>query len=107
MRSLGIVLALSLLSCDARFKAAQQKQAQIDVQALASAAEVYRVDHSKEPCPTVEKLRTTNTISEASKLTDPWDTTYRLVCTDTDVTATSAGPDKTFGTADDVSSPKH
>ena len=35
---------------------------------------------------------------------DPWGTTYAIECRGDDIVVTSAGPDRAFGTADDISS---
>jgi len=83
-----------------KYQEAQKKQAQIDARTIHPAAEKYRVDHTGEGCPTVELLRDKNELSKSSKITDPWDSPYKIICGDEDVTVLSLGPDKKEGTAD-------
>jgi general secretion pathway protein G len=88
-----------------KYQEAQKKQAQIDARTIHPAAEKYRVDHTGEGCPTVELLRDKNELSKSSKITDPWDSPYKIICGDEDVTVLSLGPDKKEGTADDIKIP--
>ena len=88
-----------------KYQEAQKKQAQIDARTIHPAAEKYRVDHTGEGCPTVELLRDKNELSKSSKITDPWESPYKIICGDEDVTVLSLGPDKKEGTADDIKIP--
>jgi general secretion pathway protein G len=89
-----------------KYAEAQKKQAQTDARTIHPAAEKYRVDHSGDGCPTVELLRDKNELSRAAKITDPWDSPYKIICTDEDVTVLSLGPDKKEGTNDDIRIPE-
>lgn len=89
-----------------KYQEAQKKQAQTDARTIHPAAEKYRVDHPGEPCPTVELLREKKELSAASKITDPWDTPYKILCGDDDIAVLSMGPDKKEGTADDIRIPE-
>ena len=88
-----------------KYQEAQKKQAQTDARTIHPAAEKYRVDHPGEGCPTVELLRDKNELSKASKITDPWESPYKIICGDEDVAVLSLGPDKKEGTADDIRIP--
>jgi general secretion pathway protein G len=88
-----------------KYAEAQRKQAQTDARTIHPAAEKYRVDHTGEQCPTVELLREKKELSQASKITDPWDTPYKIICGDEDVMVMSFGPDKKENTADDIRIP--
>ena len=88
-----------------KYAEAQKKQAQTDARTIHPAAEKYRVDHPGDQCPTVELLREKKELSQASKITDPWDTPYKIVCGDEDVMVMSMGPDKKENTADDIRIP--
>ena len=88
-----------------KYQEAQKKQAQIDARTIHPAAEKYRVDHTGEGCPTVELLRDKNELSKSSKITDPWESPYKIICGDEDITVLSLGPDKKEGTADDIRIP--
>ena len=90
-----------------KYQEAQKKQAQTDARTIHPAAEKYRVDHPGEGCPTVELLRDKNEISRASKITDPWDSPYKIICGDEDVAVMSMGPDKKEGTPDDIRIPEN
>jgi general secretion pathway protein G len=89
-----------------KYAEAQKRQAKTDAQTIHPAAEKYRVDHPGDQCPTVELLREKNELSKASKITDPWDTPYKILCGDEDVAVLSFGPDKKEGTADDIRIPE-
>ncbi len=87
------------------FAKAQIKQAQTDARTIHPVAEKYRVDHSGDQCPTVELLREKNELSKTSKVTDPWDMPYKILCGDEEITVSSFGPDKKENTADDIRIP--
>ncbi|MBX3193285.1 MAG: prepilin-type N-terminal cleavage/methylation domain-containing protein [Labilithrix sp.] len=89
-----------------KYQEAQKKQAQTDARTIHPAAEKYRVDHPGDQCPTVELLREKKELSAASKITDPWDTPYKIICGEEDVTVLSLGPDKKEGTNDDIRIPE-
>lgn len=88
-----------------KYAEAQKKQAQTDARTIHPAAEKYRVDHTGDECPTVELLREKKELSQASKITDPWDTPYKIICGDDDIVVMSFGPDKKENTADDIRIP--
>jgi general secretion pathway protein G len=88
-----------------KYAEAQKKQAQTDARTIHPAAEKYRVDHPGDQCPTVELLREKKELSQASKITDPWDTPYKIICGEEDVMVMSFGPDKKENTADDIRIP--
>ena len=105
-----VVVAIATIGVAAvarpRLASAQRSHAQVDARTLHPAAEKYRADHPTDPCPTVEILREKGEVSRSSKLTDPWDTPYQIVCKgDDDVVVVSWGPDKKEGTADDIRVP--
>ena len=90
-----------------KYQEAQKKQAQTDARTIHPAAEKYRVDHTGEGCPTVELLREKKELSQASKITDPWDTPYKILCGEEDVQVMSFGPDKKENTNDDIRVPEN
>ncbi len=89
-----------------KYKESQVNQAKIDARTIHPVAEKYRVDHPGDPCPTVELLRDKKELSAASKITDPWDTPYKIICGDEDTSVLSWGPDKKEGTNDDIRIPE-
>lgn len=89
-----------------KYQESQKNQAKIDARTIHPVAEKWRVDHPGQTCPTVEQLRNEKELSAASKITDPWDTPYKIVCGDEDVYVMSLGPDKKEGTPDDIRIPE-
>ena len=89
-----------------KYQESQKNQAKIDARTIHPVAEKWRVDHPGQPCPTVEQLRSEKELSAASKITDPWDTPYKIICGDEDVAVMSLGPDKKEGTNDDIRIPE-
>lgn len=81
---------------------AKIEQAKNDTANLASVAETFLVWN--ENCPTAEELRRDGLLSRRANTEDPWGTSYRIECEPGYAIATSAGPDSTFGTGDDVKS---
>ena len=54
-------------------------------------------------CPTLADPKLLAGVKEHKGSTvDPWGTPYALNCDSAQITVTSAGPDKTMGTADDI-----
>src|SRR5687768_8190658 len=83
-----------------KYQESQKNQAKIDARTIHPVAEKYKVDHPGV-CPTVEQLRAEKELSAASKITDPWDSPYKIVCGDEDIMVLSFGPDKKENTNDD------
>jgi general secretion pathway protein G len=88
-----------------KYQESQKNQAKIDARTIHPVAEKYRVDHPGT-CPTVEQMRAEKELSAASKITDPWDTPYKIVCGDDDIYVVSFGPDKKENTNDDIRIPE-
>jgi general secretion pathway protein G len=88
-----------------KYQESQKNQAKIDARTIHPVAEKYKVDHPGV-CPTVEQLRAEKELSAASKVTDPWDTPYKIVCGDDDISVVSFGPDKKENTNDDIRIPE-
>jgi hypothetical protein len=57
---------------------------------------------SRESCPTPEDVIQAGLLSPHLRARDAWDTPYRITCEGKAPTVRSAGPDRTFGTADDI-----
>ncbi len=88
-----------------KYQESQKNQAKIDARTIHPVAEKSKVDHPGQ-CPTVEQLRAEKELSAASKITDPWDTPYKIVCGDEDLMVVSFGPDKKENTNDDIRIPE-
>ena len=88
-----------------KYQESQKNQAKIDARTIHPVAEKYKVDHPGV-CPTVEQLRAEKELSAASKITDPWDSPYKIVCGDEELYVISFGPDKKENTNDDIRIPE-
>ena len=88
-----------------KYQESQKNQAKIDARTIHPVAEKYKVDHPGV-CPTVEQLRAEKELSAASKVTDPWDSPYKIICGDDDIMVLSFGPDKKENTNDDIRIPE-
>lgn len=88
-----------------KYQESQKNQAKIDARTIHPVAEKYQVDHPGV-CPTVEQLRAEKELSAASKITDPWDTPYKIICADEELMIVSFGPDKKENTQDDIRIPE-
>ena len=68
---------------------------------LETVAQLYRAQHTG--CPTLAQVRSWTGESPRLRVNDGWATPFRLTCTrDGGVTVQSAGPDRRFGSADDL-----
>jgi general secretion pathway protein G len=61
---------------------------------LRNAAAAWRADHAPEDCPTPTRLRDEKVIDTGSKITDAWDTPFKIVCKDDETIVVSLGQDK-------------
>ena len=90
-----------------KYAEAQKKQAKTDARTIHPVGREVPRRPPRRQCPTVELLRAEKELSAASKITDPWDTPYKILCDDEDIAVLSFGPDKKEGTADDIRVPEN
>jgi prepilin-type N-terminal cleavage/methylation domain-containing protein len=89
----------------------QHVKAQIKTAAIACAnlRSVVQASLATEPesaeCPTPVSLKASHEIDTAASTDDPWGTEYRIECRPEEIIASSAGPDRAFGTEDDIRVP--
>lgn len=76
-----------------------------NAKAIRQAAAAWRSEHTAEPCPTPTTLRDDKIIDTGAKLTDPWDTPYKIECRDDETVVISRGPDKRESDDDIVEPP--
>ncbi len=88
-----------------KFIQAQKDTAKTNALEIRRIAASYHAEHMDQECPTAELLRDKKQIDAASKIVDPWEMPYKVECSDDDITVSSSGPDKKFGTADDIRVP--
>src|ERR1700755_684608 len=67
------------------------------VQTVRSAVALYMATNNAE-CATMEQLISDKAIDKSTATRDAWDMDFRIECDGTEVTVTSAGPDKQFET---------
>jgi hypothetical protein len=70
------------------------------VSAVAHATTHYWLDHDK--CPSKRSDLVANGYLDARNLEDPWGKAIEFSCSDDTAVARSAGPDRAFGTWDDI-----
>ncbi len=90
-----------------KFQQAQKETTKQSAMALYGVAENWRTGpgHAAD-CPTPQLLKDQHEINATSKITDAWETTFKIQCDDDSVTVVSFGPDKKEGTADDIRIPE-
>jgi prepilin-type N-terminal cleavage/methylation domain-containing protein len=88
------------------FRMGQIKTATIACGQLRTNVQMYAVNHPEETeCPTPAHLRAIGELDASMSLEDPWSTPYRIECQPDETVAASAGPDRAFGTEDDIRVP--
>jgi prepilin-type N-terminal cleavage/methylation domain-containing protein len=88
------------------FRTAQVETATIACGRLRTSVQMYAVTHPDDTdCPTPTRLREARELDASMSLYDPWSTPYRIECEPDETVASSAGPDRAFGTDDDVRVP--
>jgi general secretion pathway protein G len=88
------------------FNDARIETATIACNRLRTAVQAHFINHPEESdCPTPAKMQEAHELDAAMSLRDPWGTPYALECQSDELVAISAGPDRAFGTEDDVRAP--
>lgn len=105
---IGILAAVAVPKLSGRVKQAQVNAAKSSVEAIGLAVKMYEVDNGKFP----DSLQ--NLVSKGSEINwngpylekgipkDPWGNEFQYSKNGNEYTVTSAGPDGTFGSEDDV-----
>ncbi len=98
---IGILLAAGLATYSTVQNTAMKKAAQIELRQYQIAIQAFKVDSGTVPLSTRELLESGYITKEL--LTDPWNTEYRIEeSSENTIKIISAGPDKRFGTKDDI-----
>ena len=84
------------------FVASKNSVAGWRVAGAARAVADYSLEH--QGCPTTRDDLIGGGYIDASSFVDPWGTSIAYWCADDAANVISAGPDRTFGTADDITS---
>jgi general secretion pathway protein G len=88
-----------------KFAQAQKDTTKTSAQSLQQVADLWRTTHPGE-CPTAERLKQEKEVGSSSKVTDAWDTPFKILCDDESTQVVSFGPDKKEGTTDDIRIPE-
>lgn len=88
-----------------KFVQAQKDSTKTSAMALHTVSESWRAMHTTE-CPTAERLKAEKEIAATAKITDAWDSPFKIICDEDNITVVSFGPDKREGTADDIRIPE-
>ena len=100
---IGLIVGGVAVAAFGQLGDAKVKTAKSDVAALESASEMFMV--SKNKCPKdMKDLKAGGIIKKAKK--DPWQSDFQITCPGEhgEIDVASAGPDRQFGTEDDINS---
>ena len=106
---IGILAAIAVPRLGGRVGQSQIAAARAGVGAIGTAIDLYETDNGKLP-ESLQNLVTKGSepnwngpyIRKAEGLKDPWGTEYQYTKQGEDFTVVSAGPDKSFGSSDDI-----
>jgi general secretion pathway protein G len=102
---LGMIASAVALAVFPQHLKAQIRMTRIAATTMRSAASAWRMENPGDTCPTPQRLRDDQLIDSASKLTDSWDTPFRIECRESETLVISLGPDRKEGT-DDIVAPE-
>ena len=85
-----------------RLEAARIDNTRTSAQQVRSAVTMFLAENPSEGCPNVDDLVEGGYLDESKALTDAWDTDFEIECAGSSVSVISGGPDKQFGTEDDI-----
>jgi general secretion pathway protein G len=102
---LGLIASGVAVAVFPKFRQAQRDTTKTSAMELRRASEMWRGNHS-DSCPTLEQLRSDKAIDSAAKISDAWDSPFKIMCEDDETIVISLGPDKKEGTADDIRVPE-
>jgi general secretion pathway protein G len=102
----GLLAAAIAVGVMKTFNDGRVKTAAIACDHLRTAAQAHFVNSPEESdCPTPAKMQEARELDAAMSLRDPWGMPYSIECQSDEVIAISAGPDRAFGTEDDIRVP--
>jgi general secretion pathway protein G len=98
-----IVLISSAIALSALhyYEVSKKKTAATSAGEVRNAIRASFIDHGDD-CPDVATLIARGALDESSARTDPWGTAWKTTCEGKRVIVSSAGPDRQFGTDDDI-----
>ncbi|MCA9596822.1 MAG: prepilin-type N-terminal cleavage/methylation domain-containing protein [Myxococcales bacterium] len=108
---LVVVAIIALVAAGVAFGAlpkwleAQDKTATASARVVRRAVKSWWMVNDVSRCPTIDDLVQSGDVDRDGARTDPWGSGWRIECADSEVTVSSAGRDKQFGTGDDIRVP--
>jgi hypothetical protein len=76
--------------------------AKVALSTARSATLIWRSAHPTSSCPTVEQLKAEHVLDSGYNAKDAWGTPLELRCDGDEISGRSAGPDRRWGTEDDI-----
>jgi general secretion pathway protein G len=84
----------------------KRKTATIACNHLRATVQAHLAAHGDEAeCPTPAAMSAAGELDATFNASDPWGTPYRIECSERETVAVSAGPDRAFGSDDDIRVP--
>ncbi len=103
---IGLISAAIAVGVMKSFDGGRLKTANIACSQLRTAVQTHFINHPDESeCPTPASMQESRELDAAMSLRDPWGTPYAIECQSDEIVAVSAGPDRAFGTEDDIRAP--
>ena len=102
---LGLIASVVALAVFPQHLKAQIRMTRIGATTMRTAANGWRMEYPGDVCPTPERLRADQFLDSGAKLTDAWDTPFRIECRGTETVVISLGPDKRES-EDDIVAPE-
>jgi len=84
---------------------ARNETTEANARAIRGGVKTWWIDHDPAACPQLEELVSAGTMDRDSPRLDAWGESWRVECSEGDVTVLSSGPDRQLGTPDDIRIP--
>ena len=111
---LALVFCIALLgaivfvwtSTGCRFPDTPKHQAETGARIWRTAAQSWVEEAGAQLCPTSAELRFARSVDPGQSELDPWGVAFRIECDGDHIDVRSAGPDRSWRTGDDITSPR-
>jgi general secretion pathway protein G len=102
---IGVVTAAIAVGVIAQQKRANIKAAGLACSTIRESTTLFMANVAGAECPSVDELKSGKYLDTTFNTKDPWGTTYKISCDADEITVSSPGPDKKWGTEDDIQVP--
>jgi len=103
---IGLLMSVIGVAVFHHYKQGQLKIATIACAKMREAAQRWFIANGDDAeCPTPTTMRASRDLDSSVSIDDPWGTPYRITCSPEEIVASSAGPDRAFGSEDDIHVP--